>query len=77
MQAAQRLIETDKSNKDENKIILSKFMMAHDFRQSNMKSKFFLQISGHQQSMASVPSRGLPQPPALLMVADFGKSGRQ
>jgi hypothetical protein len=46
--AAQLLIETDKSNKDENKIILSKLMMAHVIRKSNMKSKFFLQISDHQ-----------------------------
>jgi hypothetical protein len=27
---------------------------------SNMKPKFFLQISDHQQSVAPAPSRGLP-----------------
>jgi hypothetical protein len=36
-----------------------------------MKPKFFSQISDHQQSVAPAPSRGLPIPPALLVVADF------
>jgi hypothetical protein len=36
---------------------------------SNMKQKFFSQISDHQQSVAPAPSRDLP----LLVVADFFK----
>jgi len=59
MQATQLFIETDNSNKGENKILLSKFMTAHDIRKSNIKSKFFLQISDHQQSVAPAPSKGL------------------
>jgi len=38
---------------------------------SNMKQKFFSQISDQQQSVAPVPSRGCLIPPALLLVADL------
>jgi hypothetical protein len=31
---------------------------------SNMKPKFFLQISDYQQSVAPAPSRGLPHAPS-------------
>jgi hypothetical protein len=63
MHAAQLFIEIYKSNKDENNIFLLKLMMAHDTRQSSMKSKFFLQISDHEQSVAPTPSRGLSHTP--------------
>jgi hypothetical protein len=64
MQAAQLLNNTGKSDKDLIKIILSNFMKTHDIRKSNMKSKFFLQISDHQQSVDPAPSRGLPHTPS-------------
>jgi hypothetical protein len=39
-----------------------------------MKAKFFSQISDHQQRMAPRPLRGaFLIPPALLVVADFGR----
>jgi hypothetical protein len=63
LKAAQLLIKTGKSDKDVIKIILSKFMKPHHIRKSNMKPKFFLQISDHQQIVAPAPSRGLPHTP--------------
>jgi hypothetical protein len=63
MSAAQLLIKTDKSDKDIVKIIFSIYVKAHD--KSNMKQKFFSQISDHQQSVAPVSSRGLPHTPSL------------
>jgi len=33
-------------------------------KKSNMKPKFFLQISDRQQSMAPAPSKGFPQTPS-------------
>ena len=38
---------------------------------SNMKPKFFSQISDQQQSVAPAPSRAFLTHPALLLVADF------
>jgi hypothetical protein len=63
MPATQLLIEADNSSKDKNNIRLSEFMMAHDIRKSSLKSKFFLQISDHRQSIAPTPSMDYPYSP--------------
>ena len=64
------LIITGRSDKSVSKIVLSKVVMAHAIRKNNMKPKFFLKISDHQQSVAPAPSRGLPHTPTLQVVAD-------
>ena len=52
------LNKADKPDKEMIKIIFSIYVKAHGNRKSNMKQKFFLQISDHQQSVAPDPSRG-------------------
>ena len=73
MSAAQLFVKADKTDNDMIKRIFTIYVKAQDTRNSNMKPKFFSQISDHQQSIAPVPSRDLPHTPGLtlLVVADF------
>jgi hypothetical protein len=73
LSAARLFINTDKINTDMIKRIFTIYVKAQDTRKSNMKPKFFLQISDHQQSVAPVPSRDLPHTPGLTLpvVADL------
>jgi len=66
MQAALLLINTVRSEKSVFRIILSKVVIARTpcQKKSNMKLKFFLKISDHQQSVAPAPSSGLPHTPS-------------
>jgi hypothetical protein len=71
-QTAQFLIKTLKSDKS----VLRKIIRSCDgiryHNNINIRPKFFLQISDHQQSMAARPLlRAFLIPPALLMVADY------
>jgi len=60
VQAAQLLINTVRSDKS----VLNNLIKSCDGtrcqKKSNMKTKFFLKISDHQQSVAAALSRGLP-----------------
>jgi len=64
MSVAQLVIKTDKTDNDIIKRIFTIYVKAQDSRNSNMKPKFFSQISDHQQSLAPVPSRDLPHTPS-------------
>ena len=64
MSAAQYFIKTDKTDNDMIKRIITIYVKAQDTRKSNMKPKFFSQISDHQQSVAPAPSRGQPHTPS-------------
>jgi hypothetical protein len=72
MSAAQQFIKTDITYTDMIKRIFTIYVKAQDTKKSNMKPKFFSQISDHQQSLSPVPSRDLPHTPSLLVVADAG-----
>ena len=60
----QLFVKTDKTDTDMIKRIFTIYIKAQDTRKSNMKPKFFSQISDHQQSVAPVPSRDLPHTPS-------------
>jgi hypothetical protein len=60
----QLFIKTDKTDTDMIKRIFTIYVKAKDTRKSNMKPKFFSQISDHQQSLSPVPSRDLPHTPS-------------
>ena len=64
MSAAQLFVKADKTDNDMIKRIFTIYVKAQDTRNSNMKPKFFSQISDHQQSIAPVPSRDLPHTPS-------------
>ena len=64
MSVAQLFIKTDKTDNDIIKRIFTIYVKAQDSRKSNLKPKFFSQISDHQQSIAPVPSRDLPHTPS-------------
>jgi hypothetical protein len=59
MSAAKLFIKTDKTDNDMIKRIFTIYVKPQDTRKSNMKLKFFSQISDHQQSAVPVPSREL------------------
>ena len=60
MPAAQLLIDTDKSSKDENNITLSEFMMAHVIRKRNMKSKIlFKSVKDFSKRNCFIDNTGL------------------
>jgi hypothetical protein len=63
MSAAQLLITTDKTDNVMVKRIFTIYVKVQDTRKSNMKLKFFSQISDHQQSVVTVPSKDLPHTP--------------
>lgn len=64
MSAAQLFVKADKTDNDMIKRIFTIYVKAQDTRNSNMKPKFFSQISDHQQSVAPAPSKGYPQIPS-------------
>ena len=71
MSAAQLFVKADKTDNDMIKRIFTIYVKAQDTRNSNMKPKFFSQISDYPQSMSLPPLRGAYLiPPALLMIAD-------
>jgi hypothetical protein len=55
--AAQLFIKMDKADNDMIKRTFTIYVKSQDTRKSNMKPKFFSQISDHQQCLAPVPSR--------------------
>ena len=73
IQVTQLLIKTGRSDKSVLRIILLNVVMTHAVRKkSNMRPKFFLQTSDHQQSTSAAPSRGhILRTLALLVVADL------
>ena len=72
MSVAQLFIKTDKTDNDIIKRIFTIYVKAQDSRNSNMKPKFFSQISDYPQSMSLPPLRGAYLiPSALLVVADL------
>jgi hypothetical protein len=56
-------IQADQYNRAQNNLIKSSDGTRYQ-KNSNMKPKFFLQISDHQQSVAPAPSRGHPHTPS-------------
>jgi hypothetical protein len=55
------------------KRIFTIYVKAQDTRNSNMKPKFFSQISDHQQSWPGPLPGAILIPPALLVVADLAR----